>query len=69
MTTLSKAMLRELRTIEETGRITDPDDWYGAGSLWFHAREKVITALLRRGLIAANHDYELTDAGRAVLHG
>lgn len=62
-------MLRELRSIEHDGNPSDPTDWHHAPeSLWFHARDRVISALLRRGLIAnGNGVYELTDAGRAAL--
>lgn len=62
---LTPAMLRELRNIERYGEATDPCEWHGAGHLWFYAREKVITALITRGLIA---DAEtVTDAGRAAI--
>ena len=39
--------------------------------LWFHARERVIGALLKRGLIVADGGYTLTAAGVAALqaHG
>lgn len=62
---LSKAQLRELRSIER-GQLSDPIDWHAAGPLWFHARDKVLGALLRRGLITSDPDYRLTDAGKAA---
>jgi hypothetical protein len=67
MTTLSKAMLRELQSIQSRGEPSDPFDWHAAGPLWFHARDKVLGALLRRGLIVDQGDYQLTDAGREAL--
>lgn len=65
--TLTPAMLRELRAIASTGELTDPIEWHGANALWFHARDRVIGALERRGLIVADPDWSLTDAGRAVI--
>ena len=64
---LTSAMLRELKCIERTGGISDPYDWVNAAALWFHARDKVIGALLKRELITYTGDYELTDAGKAAL--
>ena len=65
---LSRAMVRELKSIERDGNPSDPDDWHHAPeSLWFHARDRVLGALLRRGLIVADGGYSLTDAGRAIL--
>jgi hypothetical protein len=65
---LTSTMVRELRCIEQ-GRIGDLDD-YGANALAFHAREKVLTALLSRELIVPDAgDYALTDAGRAAIDG
>lgn len=65
---LSPAMIRELRAINYDGNPSDPVDWQHAPeSLWFHARDRVIGALLRRGLIVADSGYSLTDAGRAAL--
>jgi len=68
---LSKAMIRELRSIDFDGNPSDPYDWQHAPeSLWFHARDKVIGALKRRGLIYEPDDkagYDLTEAGRAAL--
>lgn len=63
---LTKAMIRELRSIE-SGGITDPFDWQHAGALWFHARDRVLGALLRRGLIVAEADYRITEAGKEAL--
>lgn len=64
-TTLTPAMLRELRSIN-AGRVGDLDD-YGLSALSFYARDRVIGALERRGLIAATPDWSLTDAGRAAI--
>ena len=64
---LTPAMKRELYSIHRLGRPTDPDEWHAAGPLWFHARDRVLGALLRRGLIEDKGDYQLTDAGRAAL--
>jgi hypothetical protein len=67
--TLTPAMLRELRAFEFDGNPSDPCEWQHAPeSLWFHARDRVIGALLRRGLIADDRGgYAVTDAGRAAL--
>ena len=69
MTTgLTKAMIRELRSIDCDGNPSDPVDWQHAPEgLWFHARDKVIGALLRRGLIEDDGGFKLTPAGEAVL--
>jgi hypothetical protein len=65
---ISPAMIRELRAIEFDGNPSDPYDWQHAPeSLWFHARDKVLGALLRRGLIVDDGGYKLTDDGKAVL--
>jgi hypothetical protein len=66
-TAISPAMIRELRSIETRGEPTDPYDWHHAGSLWFHAREKVLGALLRRGLIVAEAEYRVTAEGRKYI--
>jgi hypothetical protein len=65
---LTKAMIRELRSIEGSGNPSDPIDWHTAGALWFHAREKVLGALLRRGLIVDDGDFRLTESGKEALH-
>jgi hypothetical protein len=65
---LTIAMRRELRAIAQTGEPTDPYDWIGAAALWFHARDRVLSALLRRGLIEATESgFALTADGRAAL--
>jgi len=68
---LSKAMIRELRSYERDGNPSDPCDWQHAPeSLWFHARDRVIGALLRRGLLAEDPQgggYVVTDAAKVVL--
>ena len=64
---VTPAMLRELKSIVLYGSPTDVIEWHGAGALWFHARDRVIGALERRGLIVAVPDWTATDAGRSVL--
>lgn len=68
---LTPAMIRELCSMERDGNPSDPYDWQHAPEgLWFHARDRVIGALLKRGLIYADErlsGYSLTDAGRAAL--
>jgi hypothetical protein len=60
-------MLRELQSIATSGRPSEPMDWHGAGALWFHARDRVLGALLRRELIRdESGDYVLTEAGRVA---
>jgi len=63
---LTPAMNRELRSIASTGEPTDPIEWHASNALWFHARDKVIGALKRRGLVTDN--LELTDAGRDAIN-
>ena len=63
---LTSAMRRELRSIAATGEPTDPIEWHAANALWFHARDRVISALKRRGLIS--DDLALTEAGRSALN-
>jgi hypothetical protein len=66
--TLTPAMIRELRSFAATGEPSDPIEWHRAQALWFHAREKVLAALLTRGLISdEGSDLAITDAGRAAL--
>lgn len=68
---LTPAMIRELRSMERDGNPSDPYDWQHAPEgLWFHARDRVIGALLKRELIWEDpklSGYSLTDAGRAAL--
>lgn len=65
---LTPAMLRELRSIAHDGNPSDPLDWcHAPEELWFHARDKVIGALLRRGLIVDGGGYQITASGRAAL--
>jgi hypothetical protein len=64
---LTPAMLRELKSIATTGEPTDPIEWHGANALWFYARDRVIGALERRGLIEQAPDWTATDAGRDAL--
>lgn len=63
---LTAAQLRELRCIAQTGGISDLSE-FGGNHLAFYARDRVIGALLRKGLIAATPDWSLTDAGRSVV--
>lgn len=67
--TLSPAMLRELRYLNRWGgEPTGPEEWHGAGALWFRNRDRVIGALHQRGLIEPSADgWPLTDAGRAAI--
>lgn len=66
--TLTPAMLRELKSIDTTGEPSDPVEWHGCGGLWFHARDRVIGALLRRGFIKDTPSgFQVTDLGRAAL--
>ena len=71
-TQLTKAMIRELRSIERDGNPSDPYDWtHAPEGLWFRARDRVLGALLRRGLIWEDPKlagYSLTDAGKAALN-
>jgi hypothetical protein len=62
-------MLRELRAIQRTGEPGDMDDYRGAEHLAFYARDKVLSSLLRRGLIEPieHSAFALTDAGRAAI--
>ena len=60
---LTPAMLRTLRSVANG----DPGDLadFGLSALAFYAREKVLSALIARGLI---EDAEtITDAGRAAI--
>jgi hypothetical protein len=60
-------MLRELNALHRTGCLSDFTDWGITNGLWFHARDRVIGALERRGLIEATPDWTLTDAGRVAI--
>ena len=65
---LTPAMKRELRSIARDGNPSDPYDWQHAPEgLWFHARDRVIGALLKRGLIVADGGYSLTGLGRSII--
>lgn len=59
-------MIRELRNMDRECNPTDPYEWaHAPEGLWFFARDKVIGALKRRGLI---DDYNcLTAEGKAAL--
>lgn len=61
---LSRAMMAELQHIGKHGTFRGLED-YSAGPLAFYAREKVLSALILRGLI---EDAEtITDAGRVAI--
>jgi hypothetical protein len=61
------AQLRELRAIERTGEVSDLAE-FGASHLAFHARDRVLGALLRRELIRDEPGgYVVTEAGRAAI--
>lgn len=65
---MTPAMIRELKSIAWDGNPSDPVDWQHAPeSLWFHARDRVIGALLKRGLIEDKNGYTITEAGKAAL--
>jgi hypothetical protein len=65
---LTPAMRRELESIAHSGEPSDPAEWHGAGALWFHARDRVIGALLRRELIEDGASgFAVTAAGSAAL--
>lgn len=64
MNQLTKPMRRELAWVAKYGQPGDLAD-YGANALAFYARERTITALIKRGLL---EDAEtITEAGRAIL--
>jgi hypothetical protein len=66
---LTDAMRRELRAIQRTGEPDGLYEYHGAEHLAFYAREKVLSALIARGLIEPIQysAFALTDAGRAAL--
>lgn len=65
---LTAPQMRELRSIERDGNPSDPHDWhYAPESLWFYARDRVLSSLLKRGLIVDEAGFALTEAGRAAL--
>ncbi len=68
---LTPAQRRELRSIAFDGNPSDPCDWQHAPEgLWFHARDRVLGALLRKELIYDDPDrsgYSLTPRGEEVL--
>lgn len=68
---LTPAMRRELRAIARTGEPDDLFEYRGAEHLAFYARDKVLSALLTRGLIRPTcpRPFALTDAGRAAIDG
>ena len=68
MRPLTNAMLRELQAIDATGEPTGPADWIAAGGLWFRARDRVLSALIRRELIQPDpNGFALTAKGRAAI--
>lgn len=68
---LTPAMKRELRSIAKDGNPSDPYDWsHAPDGLWFHARDRVLGALLKRELIWEDpkiSGYSLTERGQAAL--
>jgi hypothetical protein len=66
---ITAAMRRELAAIAWDGNPSDPYEWsHAPDALWFQARDKVLTALLKRGLIYEPFNmsgYALTRAGHA----
>ena len=72
MMKLTPAMRREMRSIAEHGEPADPYEWsHAPGGLWFWAREKVLGAIIDRGLVIEDEKgtWRLTDAGRSALDG
>lgn len=71
MTKLTPAMRRELNAIARHGEPADPYEWsHAPGGLWFWARDKVLGALLDRGLVLEDNGsgaWRLTDAGKRAL--
>ena len=72
-TQLSKSMIRELKSYRDEYGPTDPYEWECSGmpgSLWFVARDRTISALVKRGLLAdgsSDTGLVITDAGRAAI--
>ena len=70
---LSKAMIRELKSYRDEYGPTDPYEWEYSGmpgSLWFVARDRTISALVKRGLLEdgpSDTGLCISDAGREVL--
>lgn len=62
---LTPKQLQMLRDFERDGEASDYADFYDGGTLAWHNRERVIAALIRKGLLC--DDCEVTEAGRAVL--
>lgn len=65
---LTEPMRRELRAIARTGEPSDYSEYSGARNLWFLARDRVLSALIRRALIEPTPDgFALTESGNAAL--
>lgn len=62
---ISPKQLLALRRYNEAGEAPDYGEFGGPGSLAWLNRERVTTALIRKGLLDA--DQRVTDAGLAVL--
>jgi hypothetical protein len=66
-TTMTPAQVRELRSIALMGEPSDLAE-FGPNALAFHTRDRVLGALLRRGLLVDEPGgFRVTDAGRAAL--
>lgn len=65
---LTDTMKRELFWINKWGEPSDLAGFHAGGALAFYAREKVLSGLLKRGLIRDEPGgFVLTAAGRAAL--
>lgn len=62
----TEAQLRALREIDRYPGNPPEMDGYGDNALAWYAREKVLGALIRKGLIVSG-EWALTAAGRAAL--
>jgi hypothetical protein len=65
MRKLSPKAIEMLRSFYEDGEATDLCDFDGASALGWGNRERVIDALIRRGLL--DKDAAITDAGRQLV--
>lgn len=61
-------MLRELRYIDRWHDVSDALDYGAANGLWFRNRERVLDALIKRGLIESTaYGWDVTETGRAAI--
>lgn len=63
--TITPKQMQALRDYAEGREHPDYDDYMAGGALAFRNRDRVITALQRRGLL--DGDQQITDAGREAL--